>query len=539
MWSDWSCTATLHHSSHACLVVDAHGSSLDWASASDPADIIGMRNEALNERITITERIGELADIHPDSTAVVCIGPRGDAEELTWRDLDRRSNAAARALLAHTDGRATMFGVALPAGIPHVIAAIAGWKAGCLVVPLNPGLGATEASAVRDAFGDNPIVGGGSIESISEAVLFGGTDDRLLAPTGPLRSATMTGGSTGKSRIVIREREWSYERGAYLSPTDAMNGMDYGLTQLVTLPLYHAGFTALHQGLALDHTIILMKRFSPKLFGETIEKYRVQYLRIVPLYMSLALEDPTIDSRDLSSVQGVNHGSGPCPDHVKRRWLELFGPRTIIEDYSCVERIGVVWIRGDEWLEHPGSVGRPTECDVRILGEENEVLPPNEIGRIFVRSHSARQPAYIGNGPTIEEVDGYFSVGDLGYVDEDGYLFLIDRKINVINSGGADIYPLEIEQVLLTHPAVLDVAVVRAPHPHLTWVPHAVVVPRSIDDPPSTADLEQHCRNALSMNKVPLSYEIRERLGRDASGKLRRIDLEQTVRAAAVPAVAQ
>jgi bile acid-coenzyme A ligase len=481
-----------------------------------------------DDLVHIGDRVAELAAAHPLREQVLFINSRGEKASLTSAELERRANAAARALSRHGVREGSVIAIALPTGFDHVTATLGAWKLGATVVPLNPDAGEREQRMLKEAIGGVVLARDGSGDIPLEAVR-AETDGSPFPAIGEPRAASVSGGSTGAPRIIVQRRPWMLPRNDILPTYGEDTGQRIGQVHLVVLPLFHAGFTALYHGLSADHQVILLERFTPRRFFETIERYRVQYLRIVPSYMRMALEAPDIGAYDLTSVEAVNHGAAACPDAVKRRWMDIFGAERIYEDYSSMERVGqarwITMIRGDEWLEHPGSVGRPVSCEVAILDDAGRPLPAGTVGLVYVRSPGARQPEYLGDGAPILEHGGFFSVGDLGYLDGEGYLYLVDRKANVVNVGGVDVYPREVEAALLEHPQVADAVVYGVPHGYLGNALHATVVPRDPGNPPEADALGRHCRSLLSAPKVPFSFELRDDIGRLVTGKLRRHDL--------------
>jgi bile acid-coenzyme A ligase len=226
-------------------------------------------------------------------------------------------------------------------------------------------------------------------------------------------------------------------------------------------------------------------------------------------------------------VTTVHQSSAACPEPVKRAWMDVFGPHTLYEGYSSQERIGAVWIRGDQWLKHPGSVGRPT-LQIRIISETGADLPARAVGKVYMRGPSSRQPTYVGQGPPLPELDGFFSLNDLGFLDEEGYLYIVGRDGDMINVGGIKVYPVEVENVLYAHPQVAEAVVVGKPDDNLGQSVHAIVVPADRLNPPDPADLASYCRIALSPAKVPRSYEFRSGIQLTTAGKIQRRAYRQT-----------
>ena len=235
------------------------------------------------------------------------------------------------------------------------------------------------------------------------------------------------------------------------------------------------------------------------------------------------LRVPGVRERDFSSVASFVSGGAALAAWVMEGWIEILGPERMWEAYGATESHGNTIIRGDEWLEHRGSVGRPWNTELRILDDQYRELPPGEIGEIFMKRTTTESPTfeYVGVPPPRTTTDGLVSVGDLGWVDADGYLFIADRRADMIISGGANVYPAEVETALSEHPGVYDVAVVGIADPDWGKRVHAIVRPVSLEAPPSTESLDRHCRDRLARYKIPKSYEFVEDVPR-SFGKVRR-----------------
>jgi bile acid-coenzyme A ligase len=291
--------------------------------------------------------------------------------------------------------------------------------------------------------------------------------------------------------------------------------------------MYHNipfGWTYL--GLFEGQKVIVMERFDAEQVIDLVERHRVEYMIIVPTMMRRIAAVPGVERRDWSSIGAFMHSGAPCPAPVKRAWIDLVGAEKVFEGFGAAEGNGIAMIRGDEWLEHPGSVGRPFRSRIRIVGDDGSELGPGEVGEIFMGTETpAHTYSYVGAPPAKTTEDGLVSVGDLGWVDEDGYVYLADRRTDLIITGGANVYPAEVEHALIEHPAVSDAAVVGIPDEDWGKRVHAIVQPHDQVCPPSEDELTAHCRTRLAPYKCPKTYEFVDRLLHDEAGKMRRSQL--------------
>ena len=298
---------------------------------------------------------------------------------------------------------------------------------------------------------------------------------------------------------------------------------------LVCGPMYHAAPIAGACG-ALDSGayLVMIDRWLPEDFLEKVEQYRVTNVSMVPtmFHRLLALPDAVRANADVSSLQNVMHAGAPCPIDVKHRMIEWWGP-VIVEAYSSTEGSGTT-VTAQEWLERPGTVGRPSAGVVlRILDDDGEECPPGVPGLVFLSQTLWKFDYHNDPDKTAANRRGeLFTVGDIGYVDDDGYLFLCDRQADVIISGGVNVYPAEVEAALLAHPAVADAAVVGAPSDEWGEVVTAVVEVAADAEvaagPELGEELIEFCRSRLAHFKCPRAVDFVETLGRDPNGKIRK-----------------
>jgi long-chain acyl-CoA synthetase len=306
----------------------------------------------------------------------------------------------------------------------------------------------------------------------------------------------------------------------------AMFGFRAGMTYLNPAPLYHSAPQAsVSAALRLGCTVIVMEHFDPEQWLALVERYRVTHCQMVPVMFSRLLRLPAeVRARyDISSLECIVHAAAPCPVHVKRAMIDWFGP-VITEYYGATEANGFTFCTAAEWLAHPGTVGRPILGELLILDGAGNECPTGTDGTIWFRGATAfeyfQDPAKTAES---RSRDGAAStLGDIGHVDADGYLYLTDRKSYMIISGGVNIYPQETENILSAHPAVQDVAVIGVPNDDLGEEVKAVVqlIDPAAAGPGLAQDLISYCRDRLAHFKCPRTVDFVPELPRSETGKL-------------------
>ncbi len=346
----------------------------------------------------------------------------------------------------------------------------------------------------------------------------------------PVRGTQMlyTSGTTGRSKGVHRKKAAALQGGQVAK---ALAHHAYEDVNLCTGPLYHAAPLAFSLSVPLLYgaTVVLMDKWNPAETLELIEKHKVTHTHMVPtmFHRMLALPDDVRREHDLSSLRVVLHGAAPCPVPVKQSLLEWLGP-VVYEYYAATEGWGS-FVTSEQWLERPGTVGKPDPEQVEVRDDDGNPAAPGEVGCIYLRApQDDTQFSYFKDG---EKTDGsydsmrrYFTLGDMGYLDEEGHLFLCDRSADVIISGGVNIYPAEVDAVLLTHPAVGDACAIGVPNEEWGEAVWAVVELREGYDSTDAlaSDLIEHVRGQLAHYKCPKGLDFASALPRLDSGKIQR-----------------
>jgi bile acid-coenzyme A ligase len=471
----------------------------------------------------IGTQISALARLAPQQPAVTC-----DGRTLTRGELDRSSNRLARAYAERGVGVGDYVTIVLPNSTEWVQAAVACWKLGAVPQPLSPRMPDTEFEDLLDLRPRALLVGREDPKRQIPSVPAGFepnaslSDGPLPEAVSPCWKSVASGGSTGRPKLI--------EVGGD-SRIPAALGYPLGAqdddTTLVPVPLTHnTGITTAVMALLLGHHLVLMNRFDPHGFLRLITDHRVTFLTTVPTIMQRALPVYYADpgSYDLSSIRRFWHLAAPCPPTVKQAWIDLLGPEVVWELYGGTELQALTFISGDQWLTHRGSVGVVVVGEMKVLDDDGNPCPPGVVGEIYMRPSPGSAPTYRYIGTTAKTRDGWDSLGDLGYFDADGFLYLSDRRVDMFTVGGRNVYPAEIENALSAHPEVLSCLVVGVPDPNagdLGQVPYALVQTAE----GSTLDasgVQAFLRERISAYKVPQTVEFVGTPLRDDAGKARR-----------------
>ena len=494
----------------------------------------------------------QIADTHPDKLAVVS----PDGRETTYGELAATANRYAHGLRSLGLATEDTVAVLLPNGVELLALYFAALQSGLYFVPVNWHLVGPEVAYIvgdseakvfvaherfadtaqqaadevglpaqsRFAVGAPGIAGFRALDELAEA-----QPDTL--PEHRTAGAPMqyTSGTTGKPKGVRRPLtgaapESVAERTSLFFSLFGMQPFDDNV-HICGSPMYHTAVLVwASTSVQVGHPAVLMDRWDPKEMLELIERHRVTQSHMVPtqFHRLLALPEDERKQFDVSSLRYMVHGAAPCPKETKRAMIDWWGP--VVIDYYAATEGGGALITSEEWLRKPGSVGRAWPgSEIRVFDDDAHELPAGEVGTVYMKM-AASDFTYKGDDEKTRKnrIDDFFTVGDVGYLDDDGYLFLCDRKSDMIISGGVNVYPAEIEGELIAHPKVDDVAVFGIPNADWGEEIKAVVQPAAGAQPGDalTEELLEYAGQRLARFKRPRSVDYVEEMPRDPNGKL-------------------
>lgn len=494
---------------------------------------------------------------HPTQLALA-----DERQSFTWKELDPVLNRVTNAILAAERSKGGRVAVFAANAVENVIAYIGALHAGVSSVPINYHSTADEVAYI--------------LQDSETEVLFVGPETAKvgLEAAAKARVKTVVGWRCGAMPGLIAWSEWlavasdaepptDMKPKAHVQYTSGTTGTPKGVETpptmfpqaptvaglfdalvarweaqgspspvMVVSPMYHTGPMNWVRYLGGGASVVVMSRFDPEKVLETIERYAVQGTMLVPTHFRrlLALPAEVRARYSVKSLKLVTHTGAACPKEVKRDMIEWWGP-VFLEAYGGTESGSTTLITSGEWLKKPGSVGKVVPpFELLIIGDDGQILGPRAEGRIYFRDTTGRGIIYYKDAAKTAAAHiepSVFTLGEIGYYDEDGYLYITDRFSDMIVSGGVNIYPAEIEKVLILHPEVLDIAVVGVPNTEMGEEVRALIIPRDPANPPKTEDLKRFCRLSLAGFKCPASYEFVDDVGRNAIGKINKAQLRR------------
>ncbi len=500
----------------------------------------------------MTEAVGlwRIAEEDPDRLAIA----DPDGREISYAELAALANRISNGLRAQGLKAGDCVAVALPNSLEFLAIYFGAVQIGLYFTPINWHLVGPEVAYIVDDSEASVFVAHEQFADVAQAATkevsipperlfsvgsipgFRSFDELIEGQANtrpPDRTAgtnmQYTSGTTGRPKGVRRKLT-----GMDPDEAAALSGLFFSLfgiqahdghVHICGSPLYHTapllfGTTSINLG----HSMVLMEKWTPEEMLRQIEKYRVTQSHMVPtqFHRLLALPDQVKSRYDLSSLRTMIHAAAPCPVDIKRRMLEWWGP-VIVEYYAATEGGGTL-VMPEQWLQKPGTVGTPWPIsEIKIFDDDGNEMPTGEPGTVYMRMGGAEFEYFKDEEKTKKaRLADYFTVGDIGYLDEDGYLFLCDRKSDMIISGGVNIYPAEIEGVFLLHPKVGDVAVFGIPHPDWGEEIKAVIEPADGIEANDalTQDLMSFAQERLAKFKMPRTIDYIAEMPRDPNGKL-------------------
>jgi len=478
------------------------------------------------EPISYGRQLTLLADEHGDEIAITLARLDGTESTASWNELERRATQVAHRYVELGVVEGDLVVVSLPNSIEHVVASFAAWKAGASVLPMRHDLPAWERDRLL-ALADARVVVGDWDDPPAGTVSTADLAPTDTYPTDPLPDAipkwsrvVASSGSTGRPKLIATPTPGIVAP----TPLDDVTGDTGRAVLLGASPLYHTnGWQGGPGGLLEGHRSVLMERFDAELAVDLIERHRVTMSILVPTMLMRIARVPDVQRRDFSSIQRIVYGGATIPEWVVRAWFDLVGPEKFLFTYGSSEGIGIVMTTGDQWLEHPGSTGVAATCDLKIVDEHGDEVPAGTVGEIFMRPHDPGEPfVYIGADTPPPTGDGFQSIGDMGWVDDDGFLYIADRRQDMIVTGGANVFPAEVEAALSEHPGIADQVVIGLPDDEWGHRVHAIVEPVDAGHAPTDDELRAHCKERLASYKVPKSFEVLDHLPRTSAGKINR-----------------
>jgi bile acid-coenzyme A ligase len=466
---------------------------------------------------SIPAALRQLATADPDAPALT--DPQGTVSR---GELETATSRTARRYSELGVGVGDLVTIAFPSDRSFVTAMLAAWAVGATPQPVATNMPAAELTSVVEVAKPALIVGATVDGAASLPVLpeSGELGEPLPDVVSPNWKAPMSGGSTGKPKVIVAASSAEMETVQLLA---AFMQMKEGDVALVTAPLHHNGpFLSTVGALGTGGHVILPGRFDAETTLRLIDQHSVQWMYLVPTMMSRITKLGAIRDRyDVSSLRALMHMAAPCPPHVKQDWIDWLGGEKIWELYAGTEAQASTLINGLEWLEHRGSVGRCVVGEMEVTDEDGNPLPPGEVGEVWLRSPVAPTYKYLGATARGRE-GGWESLGDLGWKDEDGYLYLADRMTDMVLVGGSNVYPAEVEAALDEHPSVMSSCVIGLPDDDLGNRLHAIV---QLADEVDDDALRAWCTERLTRYKVPRTYERVDQPLRDEASKVRRSQL--------------
>jgi len=468
------------------------------------------------------QRLRELAEQRPDETAYVHLAMDGTEALVSWSELQRRSGQLAAALASRGVGYDDRVALGIRNSPEFVFGVLATWKVGAVPIPVRWDVPDWELDRLKSVIEPTVYIGPDDLPWIQAT-----THDpvpEFPEVISPNSNGICSSGATGTPKVILSQTPAVFDPMMGTPIAEAFMAVTRPQRILVLAPMYHINAFATLSSMLTGDRLYVLEKFDAARLVDAIERHRITTFTGTPTMLQRIADLPGIDDRDLSSLEWILLGAAPIPPSLVHRWASLIGPEKIIIAYGSTEALGLTVLNGEEWMQHEGSVGRGfADAEVRILDDDDNDVALGEIGNVFVRSPNSRPARYLGEAPQIPMTDdGFGSVGDMGYLDEDGYLYLVDRRVDLIITGGANVFPAEVEAALIDHPTIADVVVIGLKDPEWGRRVHAIIAPADPAAPPTFDEVKAYAKGRLLPYKIPKSIEIVDAIPRSEAMKVNR-----------------
>jgi bile acid-coenzyme A ligase len=477
----------------------------------------------MGEGIPFGTKLGQQAAADPDGIGAIVVASDGTDRVLTWAVLEAGANQWGRALQARGAQVGDRVALAVPNSVDLLLAVLGCWKAGAAPIPVRWDLPDWERQRVLDVIDAAVVVDGDSLPGMRDEAA-SADDSAMPEVIAPQINGICSSGATGTPKVIMSTRPavWTPALGDPFITN--WQGTTRPQVILVMGPMYHTNGFAQFNFLLTGDRLVVLEKFDASLALDAIERHRVTSFTATPTMLQRIAAVPDVEKRDLSTVEWILQGAAIMPPSLLRTWFDLLAPEKIVMAYGMTEQLGLTALRGDEWLEHEGSVGRGfRDTEIKILDDDKNEVPPGELGDVYLRSPMTGSYDYRGGAALLPiTADGFGTGGDIGWVDADGFLYLADRRADMIITGGANVFPAEVESALCDHPEIADVVVIGLKDDSWGRRVHAVVEPKDQSSPPSEAEIIAYAKGRLAGYKVPKTVEFVDAIPRSAATKVSR-----------------
>ncbi|MDG2029176.1 MAG: AMP-binding protein [Acidimicrobiales bacterium] len=458
----------------------------------------------------------------PDEPAYFHLTLDGSDQTLTWAELDRRSRQVAAAMAERGVGYGDRVGLGIRNSPELVHAVVSSWILGAVPVPIRWDVPDWELERLKEVIQPKLYLSPDDLGWIRATV----NDDAPEFPDvlSPNAHGICSSGSTGTPKVVLSHGQPEFGPLSGIPIAEFFMRVTRPQRILVLAPMYHINAFATLTSMLSGDQLFVLEKFDASRIVDTIERHRITTFTATPTMMQRIADLPGIDDRDLSSIEWILQGAAPMPPSLVHRWASLIGAEKIIMAYGSSEGLGLTVVTGDQWMVREGTVGQGfREAEICILDDDGVELPAGEIGHVYIRSPDSPGTTYLGDAPDIRlTADGFGTVGDMGHVDEDGFLYLADRRVDLIITGGANVFPAEVEAALIDHPDIADVVVLGLKDAEWGRRVHAVIELADSTRRLTLDEVRAYTKDRLLAYKVPKTVEFVDALPRSEAMKLNR-----------------